>query len=180
MTHALENAIEKSIDIYAPLHTVYDQWTHFEDYPRFMEGVLEVKRLDETRLQWRTAVGDKVREWDSTITEQTPDTRIAWKSSNSAVEDGMVSFTTIYEGTRVTLQMTFDPERLSETVVDGDPKAALARRVEVSLLRFKELIEARGTESGSGRGEIQGAQVINERAADQGDIIDPGQAQPRA
>ena len=87
----------------------------------------------------------------------------------------MVSFTTIYEGTRVTLQMTYDPEQLPEPESKGDPRMALSRRVERVLQRFKEFIEAQGTETGAWHGEIQSGQVVNERASDQADTSRPGQ-----
>ncbi len=175
MPYPLENAIEKSIDIYAPLHTVYNQWTQFEDYPKFMEWVREVKQIDEKRLHWCAVIEGREQEWDSAIVEQTPGTRITWKNFNNAVEDGMVSFTTIYEGTRVTLQMTYDPEQLPEPESKGDPRMALSRRVERVLQRFKEFIEAQGTETGAWHGEIQSGQVVNERASDQADTSRPGQ-----
>ena len=175
MSHALENSIEKSIDISAPLRSVFHQWTKFEDYPKFMEGVREVKRFDGNRLHWRAVFEGREMEWDSEIIEQTPDTRITWKSFNSPVEDGMVSFTTIYEGTRVTLQMRVDPARLVVPADGGDPRTALARRVEGSLQRFKEFIEGRGLETLGSRGEMPGGEVIHERASDETDIFRPGQ-----
>ncbi|MBV8678118.1 MAG: SRPBCC family protein [Planctomycetaceae bacterium] len=175
MSHALENSIEKSIDISAPLRSVFNQWTKFEDYPKFMEGVREVKRFDGNRLHWRAVFEGREMEWDSEIIEQTPDTRITWKSFNSPVEDGMVSFTTIYEGTRVTLQMRVDPARLVRPADGGDPRTALVRRVEGSLQRFKEFIEGRGLETLGSRGEMPGGEVIHERASDETDIFRPGQ-----
>ncbi|MBV8269887.1 MAG: SRPBCC family protein [Planctomycetaceae bacterium] len=175
MSHALENSIEKSIDISAPLRSVFNQWTKFEDYPKFMEGVREVKRFDGNRLHWRAVFEGREMEWDSAIIEQTPDTRITWKSFNSPVEDGMVSFTTIYEGTRVTLQMRVDPARLVRPADGGDPRTALVRRVEGSLQRFKEFIEGRGLETLGSRGEMPGGEVIHERASDETDIFRPGQ-----
>ncbi|MBV8610873.1 MAG: SRPBCC family protein [Singulisphaera sp.] len=175
MSHALENSIEKSIDISAPLRSVFNQWTKFEDYPKFMEGVREVKRFDGNRLHWRAVFEGREMEWDSEIIEQTPDTRITWKSFNSPVEDGMVSFTTIYEGTRVTLQMRVDPARLVRPADGGDPRTSLVRRVEGSLQRFKEFIEGRGLETLGSRGEMPGGEVIHERASDETDIFRPGQ-----
>ena len=175
MSHALENSIEKSIDISAPLRSVFHQWTKFEDYPKFMEGVREVKRFDGNRLHWLAVFEGREMEWDSEIIEQTPDTRITWKSFNSPVEDGMVSFTTIYEGTRVTLQMRVDPARLVRPADGGDPRTALVRRVEGSLQRFKEFIEGRGLETPGSRGEMPGGEVIHERASDETDIFRPGQ-----
>jgi uncharacterized membrane protein len=143
MPAAMENAIEKSIDIHAPVSTVYHQWTQFEDFPKFMEGVHEVKQLDEKRLRWRATIEGQEKEWYSTITEQTPDTRITWTSAGGHVHTGMVSFATIYQGTRVTLQLTYEPE------LPAAKREALAGRAVRNLERFKEFLESRGAETGA-------------------------------
>lgn len=142
---SMENAIEKSVDINAPVHTVYNQWTQFEEFPKFMEGVHEVTQVDEKRLHWRADVGGQEREWDSAIIEQTPDTRIAWTSAGGAVHTGMVSFAAIYHGTRVSLQMSHDP------ALTPEGREALARRTQANLERFKQFIESRGAEESAGR-----------------------------
>jgi uncharacterized membrane protein len=152
--------VEKSIDIQAPVSTVYNQWTQFEDFPKFMEGVREVEQVSEERLRWRSVVGGQEREWDVAIVEQTPDTRIAWRSGNNAVESGIVNFAPIYGGTRVTMQMTYDPDELAEQT--GETEEQMTRRVEGNLQRFKEFIEARGAETGAWRGEIHGGQVVHD------------------
>lgn len=150
MQSSLENAIAKSIDIQAPVGTVYSQWTRFEEFPKFMEGIYEVTRLDENRLHWRAKIEGQELEWDSTITEQTPDTRITWTSAGGLVHTGMVSFATIYQGTRVTLQMTYKPE-LPEA-----EREALARRMVRNLERFKKFLESRASEAGAWPGEARG------------------------
>src|SRR5258705_13759540 len=76
--------IEQSIEVNAPLRAVYNQWTQFEDFPRFMEGVKEVRQLDDKRLQWKAVIGGKEKEWIAEITEQRPDERIAWTSRGGA------------------------------------------------------------------------------------------------
>ena len=135
---SLENAIEKSIDIHAPVSAVYDQWGRFEEFPKFMEGVDTVERIDEKRLRWHATIEGRETDWVSEITEQTPDTRITWTSAGSAVHTGMVSFATIYQGTRVTLQMSHDP------TLPANRRDALAQRTARNLERFKAHIEAAG------------------------------------
>jgi uncharacterized membrane protein len=152
--------IERSIDIQAPVSRVYKQWTRFEDFPKFMEGVLEVTRVGEDRLRWRSEVGGKVHEWDVAIVERTPDTRTAWRSDESPIESGIVNFASIYGGTRVTMQMTYDPDDLRQET--GESEDHLAHRIEGNLQRFKEFIESRDPDSGFHRVEIQGGQVVHD------------------
>src|SRR5919206_2194933 len=86
------STIEKSIDVNVPVHTAYNQWTQFEEFPRFMDGVREVKQLDDKRLHWCTTIGGKEKEWDAEITEQIPDERIAWRNTSGATNAGVVTF----------------------------------------------------------------------------------------
>ncbi len=139
---SLENTFEKSVDVLVPVSTAYNQWTRFEEFPIFMEGVREVRPLDEHRLHWRATIDGQEREWDSEIIEQTPDTRITWSSPGDLVHTGMVSFASIYHGTRVTLQMSYDPE------LPEDRREALALRTARNLERFKEFLESRASAAG--------------------------------
>lgn len=149
--------IEKSIDIDVPVRTAYNQWTQFEDFPRFMEGVKEVRQMDTKRLHWRAEVAGKEKEWDAEISEQTPDRRIAWHSTTGTRNAGQVSFQPINDNrTRVTLLMDYETEGLMEKA--GDAMGVVSGRVEADLQRFKDFIEARGAESGAWRGEIHGGQ----------------------
>jgi uncharacterized membrane protein len=150
--------IEKSIDVNAPLSSVYNQWTQFEEFPRFMEGVEEVRQLDDKRLHWRAEVAGKTKEWDAEIFEQIPDQRIAWRSISGAQNSGMVNFAAIDANTtRVTLTLNYAPETAMEKV--GDALGLLSARVKGDLERFKEFIEGRGAETGGWRGEIHGREV---------------------
>ena len=149
--------IEKSIDVAAPVREVYNQWTQFEEFPRFMEGVVEVRQLDDKRLFWRADIGGREKEWDAEIVDQTPDTRIAWRHLDGAENSGAVLFQPIPEGTRVMLTIVYNPEGLVENF--GDTFGFVERRVADDLKRFKDLIEARGHASGAWRGEIHGQQV---------------------
>jgi len=146
--------IEQSIDVNVPVHTTYNQWTQFEEFPRFMEGVEEIRQLDDTRLHWRTNVGGKEKEWDAVITEQIPDQRIAWKNTTGAKNAGVVTFHHISDKTtRVMLQLEYDPEGIVENV--GDAIGVVSSRVRGDLERFKEFIEARGSETGAWRGKVE-------------------------
>jgi uncharacterized membrane protein len=150
--------IEKSIEVQVPIRTAYDQWTQFEEFPRFMEGVQEVRQLDDKRLHWRAEVGGKAEEWDAEITEQTPDQIVAWRSTSGAENSGEVTFTPVAKDrTRITVDIGYSPEGMAETV--GNKLGLMDRRVEGDLQRFKEFIEGRGTETGAWRGEIHEGQV---------------------
>lgn len=146
--------IEKSIDVNVPVHTAYNQWTQFEEFPRFMEGIKEIRQLSDKKLHWRANVGGKAKEWDAEITEQLPDERIAWKNLNGAANAGVVTFHRLGEGkTRVMLQLDYDPEGVVENV--GDALGVVSVRVRGDLERFKEFIESRGSETGAWRGKIE-------------------------
>ena len=145
--------IEKSIDVEAPIASVYDQWTQFEEFPSFMEGVEEIRQIDDTHTHWRTKIAGREKEIDAAITEQIPDERIAWTSQEGPEHAGVVTFHHIDDTkTRVMLQLDYEPEGAVEKV--GDLLGVVERRVKGDLERFKELIEARGTESGAWRGEV--------------------------
>jgi uncharacterized membrane protein len=147
------STIEQSIDVAVPVRTAYNQWTQFEDFPRFMEGVEEVRQLDDTRLHWRTKVGGREKEFDAEITEQRPDERIAWSSTQGADQAGVVTFHRVDDGrTRIMLQLEAEPEGAFEKA--GDALGVLKRRVKGDLERFKEMIESRGTETGAWRGGV--------------------------
>ena len=148
------STIEQSIDVNVPVRTTYNQWTQFEEFPRFMEGVEAVRQLDQQRLHWRAKIGGKVEEWDAVITEQHPDERIAWKNTTGATNAGVVTFHRLSDTkTRVMLQMEYDPQGVVEKL--GDMLGVVSRRVANDLERFKEFIEARGQETGAWRGEVE-------------------------
>ena len=147
--------IEQSVDVQVPVRTAYDQWTQFEDFPKFMEGVEEVRQVDDTHTHWRTKVAGKEKEFDAVISEQTPDQRIAWESQDGPEHAGVVTFHRIDDGvTRVMLQMDYEPEGVVEKA--GDALGLVTRRVTADLGRFKEMIESRGAggETGAWRGEV--------------------------
>jgi uncharacterized membrane protein len=146
--------IEESIDVQVPVRTAYNQWTQFEEFPQFMEGVSEVEQVDDTHLHWRAEVAGQEREWDAEITEQTPDQRVAWTNTSGASNAGVVTFHRLGDNkTRVMLQLEFEPGSLVEKA--GDAVGLVRRRAKGDLQRFKEFIEARGRETGAWRGEVE-------------------------
>ena len=145
--------ITKSIEVNVPVRTAYDQWTQFESFPQFMEGVEEVQQLDDTHLHWRAKIGGKEAEWDAAITEQIPDERVAWRNTTGKTNAGVVTFHRLGDDqTKVTVQMEYEPEGVVENV--GDKLGFDDRRVQGDLERFKEFIESRGVETGAWRGEV--------------------------
>lgn len=157
--------IEKTVEVDAPVRKVYDQWTQFKDFPRFMEGVQEIRQIDDTHLHWRTEIAGKQKEWDAEITEQVPDQRIAWRSTGGTRHNGVVTFEpTQQKHTQVTLAMDYDTETITESV--GDMLGVTARRVEADLERFKQFIEQPISDAGQWRGEAREGQVSGRSGQD--------------
>jgi uncharacterized membrane protein len=147
------SVIEESIEVAVPLQTAYNQWTQFEEFPQFMDGVESVKQVDDTHLRWVADIAGVRREWDAEITEQRPDERVAWKATDGAGNAGAVTFHRLSpETTKVMLQLDFDPDGLVEQA--GDKLGFVRRRAVGDLERFKGFIEARGSETGAWRGEV--------------------------
>ena len=145
--------IEESVEIGVPVSTAYNQWTQFESFPQFMEGVERVDQEGDTRLHWVAEVAGEKREWDAEITEQHPDERVAWRATDGAENAGVVTFHRISsDTTKVMLQLEFDPEGFVETA--GDALGFVKRRATGDLQRFKKFIEASGTETGGWRGNV--------------------------
>ncbi|EOM76771.1 SRPBCC family protein [Rhodococcus rhodnii] len=143
-----------SIDVEVPLTTVYDQWTQFESFPEFMEGVERITQLDDTHTRWTVKVGPSTREFDATITEQHPDERVAWTSDDGPQHAGVITFHRLDDTTtRITAQMDIEPDGFAENV--ADKLGFVKRRVESDLASFKEFIERRGRETGAWRGDVQ-------------------------
>jgi uncharacterized membrane protein len=153
----MTSKVEHSIDVNVPVSTAYNQWTQFEEFPQFMEGVKSVRQLDDKTLEWTAEIGGNEESWTAEITEQEPDQRIAWHSTSGATNAGVVTFHRIDDDTtRVMLQMEWDPEGPLQNA--GAALGLDDRRIEGDLERFKEFIESRGQETGAWRGEIkQGA-----------------------
>ncbi|MFJ9522284.1 SRPBCC family protein [Kitasatospora sp. NPDC101801] len=149
--------VKESIDVDVPLHTAYNQWTQFEEFPKFMEGVEEVRQIDDRRTHWRTSIAGAEREFDAEIVDQLADERVSWRTVGGEVQQmGTVTFHSIdADHTRVSLAMDFQPHGMAEKA--GDMLGILDRRVKGDLKRFKGFIEERGQESGGWRGRISPA-----------------------
>jgi uncharacterized membrane protein len=153
--------IEKSIDVNVPVREAYNQWTQFETFPQFMEGVEAVTQQGDTHLHWIAEIAGKRQEWDAEITQQTPDQRIAWTSTTGDRNAGAVDFHRVDDAcTRVTLTMDIEPSGAIEKV--GTALGIPAGRVEGDLERFKKFIEERGEETGAWRGSISPGGHVND------------------
>lgn len=147
------STVEQSIEVGAPISTVYNQWTQFEEFPRFMDGVEEIRQVDDRHLHWVAEFGGSRHEWDAEIVEQSPEERVAWRNTGGKENAGVVTFHKVADDrTRVMVQMDWAPEGAKEKL--GSALGFDDRRVEGDLQRFKELIEAGGGETGAWRGEV--------------------------
>jgi uncharacterized membrane protein len=147
------STIEQSIDLEVPVRVAYDQWTQFESFPDFMDGIEEVRQLDDTHLHWRAKVGGHEVEWDAVITEQLPDERVAWRATDGKANAGVVTFHRLSDdSSRVMVQIEHESDGVMEKV--GSALGADTREVKSSLQRFKELVESRGA-SGAWRGTVE-------------------------
>ena len=145
--------IIETIDVDVPVRTVYDQWTQFEEFPLFMEGVETVEQIDDTHIAWTAKIAAVRKHWIAEITEQIPDERVAWQAVEGARNAGVVTFHRLGDRqTRVTLQLDVEPEGPVESV--GDALGLVARQAKGDMERFKRFIESRGTETGAWRGAI--------------------------
>ena len=147
------STIEESIEIERPVRTVYNQWTQFEEFPNFMDGVESVTQVDDTHLHWIAEIAGVRREWDAEVTEQHPDERVAWRSTSGTSNAGVVTFHKLADDrTKVMLQLDVEPEGAVERA--GDALGIIRRKATGDLERFKELIESRGAASGAWRGDV--------------------------
>lgn len=147
------NSATQTIDVNVPLSVAYNQWTQMESYPRFMSGVEDVQQLDDTHTHWRLNVGGVTREYTAHITEQVPDSHIAWESEGEIKQNGMVRFEPTDDGRcHIELRMGWEPQGLAESA--ASTVSIDDALVESTLQKFKELIESQGFEEGAWRGEV--------------------------
>ena len=151
------STIEQSIEVQVPVRTAYNQWTQFEEFPRFMEGVESVRQLDDTHLEWTAEIAGVRRRWNAEVTEQQPDQRVAWRATSGTENAGVVTFHRLAEDrTKVMLQLDIEPEGLVEQA--GDKLGFVKRRAAGDLERFKDFIEHRGAASGAWRGQVDASE----------------------
>lgn len=144
---------QTSIDVDVPVRTAYNQWTQFETFPQFMDGVTEVRQTDDKHLHWCVSIAGIDREWDAEITQQQPDERIAWKSTNGTNNAGVVTFHQLTaQSTRIQLDMDIETDGLVEKI--GDMTGFVSHRIHGDLKRFKTFIEGQGSATGAWRDAV--------------------------
>jgi uncharacterized membrane protein len=146
--------VTESVDVNVPIGTAYNQWTQFQDFPQFMDGVESITQIDDTHTHWVTKVAGQTREFDAEITEQHPDERVAWKSTDGDTKHaGVVTFHRLGDSeTRVTIQLDWEPKGVVEKV--GSAVGVDSHQVKADAKRYKEFVENRGSATGSWRGDV--------------------------
>jgi Polyketide cyclase / dehydrase and lipid transport len=171
------STIRQSVEVDVPVRTAYDQWTQFEEFPRFMAAVDEVRQLDDTHLHWVAQVAGHRAEWSAEITEQIPDARIAWRSTSGRDTTGLVTFESVDSArTLVTVDFEYETEGLTEGI--GSAIGVDDRQVKADLERFKELIEAQGEPSGAWRGKVPRSGEADGAMGDEPEHVPPVDEQP--
>ena len=156
---------QDSIEIDAPISTVYNQWTQFEEFPNFMKDVLDVRQIDDTHLHWRANIAGKPVEWSSEITTQIPDRRISWRSTSGPPNSGAVTFDRVTDHrTRVTLRMSYRAPGIAEKV--GDALGLVRAELSGNLHRFADFIQLRQRETGAWRGTVGGGTAMTGASGD--------------
>jgi uncharacterized membrane protein len=151
--------VEESIDVNAPLTTAYNQWTQFEEFPKFMDGVKSVTQIDDTHLRWVAEIGGTEEQWEAEITEQQPDRKIVWRALDGHHNSGTVTFEPLGDNqTRINVVIEHETEGLTEAL--GSALGADSRKVKGDLERFKQVVEGLGTETGAWRGEVEQGERI--------------------
>ena len=165
--------IIESIEVDVPVRTSYDQWTQFESFPQFMEGVERVVQLDDKTLEWTANIAGKTKHWRAEILEQRPDQVVSWRSTEGAQNDGQVSFESLGPSrSRVTLQLDVEPDGLVESA--GDALGLVERRVKADLERYREFVEGRGQATGAWRGKVEGGVVDDDDRSTGTDLTGTG------
>lgn len=160
--------IQQSIEIKVPVHIAYNQLTQFEDYPQFMQEVEAVQQIDDTHLHWTTMMSNHPVEWDAEITEQHPDNCIAWHNTSGPHNAGKVEVQAVgADASRVIFTLESEPQQSSDSSAGKNSEDDMVQRLRLDLARLKDLIEARGSETGAWQGEVRDAKVTT-RTADQG------------
>jgi uncharacterized membrane protein len=165
--------ITDHIEVDVPVRVAYDQWTQFESFPRFMEGVDRVVQLDDKTLEWTATIAGKTKHWRAEILEQQPDQIVSWRSTEGARNDGAVRFESLgLDRTRIDLELDLEPEGIVEKA--GDALGIVERRVKGDLERFREFIEGRGQATGDWRGRVEGGVVEEDDDSSSGTSTDTG------
>jgi uncharacterized membrane protein len=153
--------INETIEVAVPVRVAYDQWTQFESFPRFMDGIDRVVQVDDKTLEWTATIAGVVKHWRAEITEQQPDQVVAWRSVDGAQNDGRVTFKRLADDrTRVEVELDVEPEGVVEKTADA--LGVVERRVRGDLSRFRDYIESRAQPTGAWRGRVEGGHVVED------------------
>ena len=161
--------VSRSVMVNVPVSRAYNQWTQFEEFPRFMGGVQSVTQLDDDRLDWVAEIAGVRRQWQAKILEQVPDRKVAWAATEGATNAGSVTFEDLGgDQTSVSLFLEYEPEGIVEKV--GDAVHLIERQAQADLDRFKEFIESEQYATGAWRGSVDSGRHVGtpgvEAAAD--------------
>ena len=150
-------SVNESVVVDVPVGVAYDQWTQFEEFPKFMDAVTSVRQLDDTHLEWSAEIAGENHSWQAEIGEQEPDRLVSWRAVDGKYNSGKVTFELLdADRTRVDVELTYDAEGWKESA--GSALGLDSRQVSADLDRFKEFIEARKAPTGGWPGEVhQGA-----------------------
>jgi len=160
LTSDEESIVKDSIEVDVPISVAYNQWTQFEEFPKFMKHVVEVRQLDDAHLHWRANVAGRTVEWDAEVTSQIPDRRVAWRSTSGTRNSGAVDFVPINDQrTRIMLTISYRPPGIAEKI--GDALGLVRAEVRRDLHRFAGFIESRQSETGGWRGTVSEGKTVN-------------------
>ncbi len=149
--------MEKTFEFDCPVHVTYNQWTQFEEFPRWMGSVKEVRQLDDTHQHWKVRIAGKEKEFDTVLIDQVPDQHISWRATSGVPNQGTARFEKLpNDRSRVQLEMDYEPQSFVEKAADA--VGIVSAYVESAVEKFKKSLEDRGRETGAWRGEIHGGQ----------------------
>jgi uncharacterized membrane protein len=145
--------IQQAIDVAVPVKTAYNQWTQFEDWPRFMHRLERVVQRDPSHVAFKTKIWGVSKEFEAEIVEQRPDERIKWRVTDGLTHAGVVTFHELSERlTRIEVNLDVQPDSLIEKAARG--MRHVKRAVRADLSRFKAYVEMEEHETGAWRGVI--------------------------
>lgn len=132
-----------SVVVNAPVHQVYELYSHFNDYPKFMTFVKEVTYLDDRRSHWVVDIAGQ-HAWDAVNEDWIADRQIGWRSVDGLRNSGVVRFEAIgEERTRVAVTVVYEPPAgivgaLGDSAGIG---AEFQRRLQHDLDHFASMVE---------------------------------------
>src|SRR3954454_14940040 len=156
--------IQQDIDIGVPLKTAYNQWTQFEEWPKFMHRLEQVSQEDETHVAFKAKIWGISKEFEAEIVEQRPDERIKWRVTKGMTHAGVVTFHKLADRlTRIEVTLDVQPGSPLEKAARG--MRHIKRAVRADLARFKAYVEMEEEETGAWRGTVDDGEVKKKRTS---------------